>query len=42
MENLRVLEKKLEIVKRQKEKILVEEARLLRILMQEKIRKARG
>ncbi|WP_158442509.1 hypothetical protein [Palaeococcus pacificus] len=40
MENLKILEKRLEIVRRQKEKLLAEEARILRILKQEKMKKA--
>jgi len=39
MEEAKLLEKRLEIVKKQKEKILAEEARILRILKQEKMRK---
>lgn len=39
MEEAKLLEKRLKIVKKQKEKILAEEARILRILKQEKMRK---
>lgn len=40
MEEGKLLEKRLEIVKKQKEKILAEEARILRMLKQEKMRKS--
>ncbi|ALV62573.1 hypothetical protein ADU37_CDS08740 [Thermococcus sp. 2319x1] len=40
MEDDRLLQKKLEIIKKQKEKLLLEEARILRILMQEKMKKS--
>ncbi|USG99465.1 hypothetical protein K1720_08055 [Thermococcus argininiproducens] len=40
MRDDKLLQKKLEIIKKQKEKLMLEEARILRILMQEKMKKS--
>lgn len=40
MKEDRLLQKKLEIIRKQKEKLMLEEARILRILMQEKMKKS--
>jgi len=40
MKDDKLLQRKLEIIKKQKEKLMLEEARILRILMQKKIKES--